>query len=264
MISAHDIAESLRGLGVRRDDTLFVHAGLRGALRLAGDSPAAKVDTAITGLREAVADGLLVMPTFTYSFCRGEEYDPVRTPSAVGTLSERFRLLPGARRTTDPIFSAVLLGPLPESWEHLFEVRDTDCFGERSVFAMLRERRSKILFFGVDFGYATFVHHVEQRLGVPYRYMKDFHGAVVQGGQRAPVTARYFVRDLGGDVEVYLDALGHELLASGGARTATLPEGPALLMTDTVAIEEAIVRKLRDNPSFLLRRGHPEVEAVGA
>lgn len=242
---------------------MFVHSGLRGALRVSGDSAAEKMSTVLEALGGAVDDGTLILPTFTYSFCREEPFDVVESPSTVGVLTERFRRLPGVRRTTDPLFSTAVRGPLPAEWEdRLYSIRDTDAFGEQSVFAYLRSVNAKLLFFGVGFGYATFVHHVEQRLGVPYRYAKDFHGVVRDGGVEVPVTARYFVRPLNGDVEVYLDPLSDALLAAGVAAAEELPGGPTLLVTDAWAIEETIGRKLRENPSFLLRRGHPAPPAA--
>ena len=257
VIGAADIAAALRDLGVGRGDAIFVHAGLRGALRVEGGSAADKADTVIDGFSAAVPDGILAMPTFTYSFTRGEEFDLDRSPSTVGALSERFRRRPGVRRTADPLFSAALRGPVPYGWEHgLFELGDKDCFGPDSVFAFLREARAKIVFFGVGFEFCTFVHHVEQRLDVPYRYPKDFHGRVRGGGEERQVTATYFVRPLDEDVEPFLDPLADVLLSNGGARTVPLGDGPELMVVDTEAIEAAVAGCLAENPSFLLTRGH--------
>lgn len=257
MIGAAEIAAALRDLGVARDDAIFVHAGLHGALRVAGGSAQEKVDTVIDGLGRAVPHGILAMPTFTYSFTRGEDFDLDASPSTVGALSERFRRRPGVRRTADPLFSAAVRGTVPYGWEHgLFELGDKDCFGPDSVFALLREARAKVVFFGVGFGFCTFVHHVEQRLDVPYRYPKEFHGRVRGGGEERTVTATYFVRPLDEDVEPFLDPLADALLANGGARTTTLDDGPELMVVDTEAIEATVVECLAENPSFLLTRGH--------
>jgi aminoglycoside 3-N-acetyltransferase len=200
---------------------------------------------------------VLAMPTFTYSFCNGEDFDVDETPSTVGALSERFRLLPGVRRTADPLFSAALKGPLPERWERpLFELGDKDAFGSESVFALLREARGKIVFFGVGFGFCTFAHHIEQVLDVPYRFPKEFDGTVSRAGESREVTATYFVRPLDEDVEPFLDPLAHELVANGGARIAALDDGPELMVCDCEAIEATTERCLAENPDFLLTRGH--------
>jgi aminoglycoside 3-N-acetyltransferase len=262
VIEAGDIARTLRALGVGPADTLWVHAGLQTALHVAGRTAAEKVDTVLAGLEATVRDGVLAVPAFTYSFTRGEPYDIAASPSTVGVLGERFRLRPGVRRTADPIFSAAIRGALPAAWEHLFEPRDTDCFGERSVFAYLRRADAWLLFIGVGFGYCTFAYHVEQRLRVPYRYFKDFRGEIRAGAEIVPTTARYFVRDLDADVENWFDPLAGALLATGAARRGRLARGPALLLTRARAVEAEAVRRVGENPDFLLRRGHAQM--VGA
>jgi aminoglycoside 3-N-acetyltransferase len=153
LIAAGDITRALADLGVGPRDTLFVHSGLKGALRLAGATRDEKLATLADGLRESVPDGLLILPTFTYSFTGdGEPFDVASSPSTVGVLTEYFRTLPGVRRTADPLFSCGVLGELPEPWaRRLYGVGDVDAFGEHSVFAMLAELDAKILFIGVDF-----------------------------------------------------------------------------------------------------------------
>jgi aminoglycoside 3-N-acetyltransferase len=254
VIEARDLAAAVRGLGVRTDDTLWVHAGLQTALRMAGATPAEKVTTVVDGLERTVVGGTLMVPTFTYSYTRGDPYDVATSPSTVGVLGERFRRLAGVRRTCDPIFSAAIRGALPRAWSRrLFAIKDTDCFGEDSVFAYLRQVDAKLLFIGVGFSYCTFVYHLEQRLGVPYRYFKEFAGTIRSGDTAARTIARYFVRDLDSHVENDFEPLADALLASGAARVATLRGGPALLLTSARAVEAEAVRRVRENPRFLLR-----------
>ncbi len=260
MIAAGDITRALADLGVGPRDTLFVHSGLKGALRLAGSTREEKLATLAGGLRDSVPDGLLILPAFTYSFTgEGEPFDVATSPSTVGVLSEYFRTLPGVRRTADPLFSCGVLGELPEPWaQRMYGVGDVDVFGERSVFAMLAELDAKILFIGVDFEFCTYVFYVEQRLGVPYRYFKDFHGTVVDGGVSTAVTARYYVRDLDSDVVNTFTPLARDLLAAGDARRARLDRGPELFVTGARAVSAAVARGMAANPDYLLRRGHPD------
>ncbi len=51
-------------------------------------------------------DGTWVLPAYTYSYTRGEVYDPAATePANMGLLSEMCWALPTFHRSTDPIFS---------------------------------------------------------------------------------------------------------------------------------------------------------------
>jgi aminoglycoside 3-N-acetyltransferase len=262
VIEARDITATLARLGVQRTDTLWVHAGMQTALRVAGATAAEKVETMLTGVEQAVPDGCLILPTFTYSFTRGEPFVAATSPSTVGVLSERFRQRRGVRRTADPIFSAAIRGSLPEAWERrLLDIADTDCFGERSVFAFLREADARLLFLGVGFAYCTFLYHVEQRLAVPYRYFKTFCGTIVADGREARTTARYFVRDLDSDVESFFEPLADALLETGAAQRTTLPRGPSLLLTSARAVEAEAIRRVSECPDFLLARGHQRVRA---
>ncbi len=260
MIDAADIAGALADLGVGPRDTLFVHSGLKGALRLAGATREEKLATLAGGLRDGVPDGLLILPAFTYSFTgESEPFDLATSPSTVGVLSEYFRTLPGVRRTADPLFSCGVLGELPEPWaRRLYSVGDVDCFGEHSIFAMLAELDAKILFIGVDFEFCTYVFRVEQELRVPYRYFKDFQGTVVDGGEAAVVTARYYVRDLDSDVVNTFTPLARDLLAAGDAGSARLDRGPELFVTGARAVSAAARRGIATNPDYLLRRGHAD------
>ncbi len=264
MISASQITSAIRDLGVRPGDALFVHSGLWAALRVAGPSPREKLVTIVNGLNASVPDGVLMLPTFSYSFCKGHVFDIDHSPSTVGALTEHFRRLPGVRRTSDPIFSAAVRGDVPAAWEEaLFAVDDKDCFGDRSVFAFLRERNARLLFFGVSFEACTFVHHVEQGLGVRYRYMKDFPGVIRTSDTETEITARYFVRDLEDDVVSFFEPLAEALVVRGAARSATLPDGPTLFLTDAESVEATAKDRLRANPSFLLARGHDRDEVRG-
>lgn len=257
MIASVDILEALRSVGVRSDDTLYVHAGLQSALRVAGEGREEKMDTVLAALSAAVADGCLMLPTFTYSFCRDEPFDVAGSPSTVGMLTERFRSRAGVRRIPEPIFSTAVSGRIAPEWEaRLFRIGDVDCFGEESVFAYLYEVDARLLFFGVSFEFCTFLHLVEQRLEVPYRYFKEFRGDVIAAGAVASTAARYFVRDLDQDVESSFLPLGADLLERGLAAETQIPRGPRLFATSARAVHDVAVERVRSRPDYLLARGH--------
>lgn len=260
LIGAERITAALEELGVAPDDTLLVHSGLQGSGRIAGARSRDKLDTIVRGLTDAVPDGTLLMPTFTYSFCRDEVFDRDASRSTVGLLTEHFRRLPGVRRTAEPIFSCAALGTVEPAWEEpLFAVGDKDCFGPESVFAYLLSRGGRILFYGVGFAFCTFVHHIEQLLGVDYRYMKRFTGTVRDGALEQAVGVDYLVRKLDEEVLPQFGPLEDVLLAVRGARRTTIPGGPTLLVADCRAILEQVVPALACNPDYLLRRGHAAV-----
>jgi aminoglycoside 3-N-acetyltransferase len=262
VITADDMTRALADLGLRPDDTVMVHSGMRDLLRVQGRGRDEKLATVVDALRAAVPGGRLVMPSFSYSFTRGEDYDLQRSPGiGLGVLPEYFRGLPGVRRTTDPLFSAAILGPVPAEWEEpLFGVHDVDCFGAGSVFDFLYRQDARLLFLGVPATANTYAHYVEQMLEVPYRYFKDFRGRVVRDGDATEVTARFYVRELESDVEVFLAPLADDLLRAGEAVATAMDRGPSLFLTGARAIARQAELGVAANPDYLLRRGHPEAD----
>jgi len=251
------IRAALADLGVRPDDTLFVHSDMSRWVRLAGGGRSGRLATVLDGLRGAAARGTVMMPTFTYSFCEGRSFHRAGSPSTVGALTEYFRRRPGVRRTADPLFSAAILGPVSAAWESaLFAVCDKDCFGDRSVFAYLLWSNAAVVFLGSDPDDCTFLLHVEQLEQVPYRYFKEFRGEVTDGEPAREVTARYFVRDLDADVVSFLRPLMDALRDRRELVERQLDGGPTIGVARARAIASAARAGLRANPDYLLTRGH--------
>lgn len=182
-ISASDILTSLRNLGVREGDVLMVHQDLTmigrpspAFLKFPGVLYRKIIDIFKTAVGKT---GTLLMPTFTYSFLRGERYDIRKTPSTAGVLTEFFRKQPSVVRTPNPNLSFAIWGK-----EKYFFLRglSKDSYGPQSVFGKMLQKDAKILLFGASFkGGTTFVHHIEYMFGVPYRYQKLIRGRITDG-----------------------------------------------------------------------------------
>jgi aminoglycoside 3-N-acetyltransferase len=256
-IGAETFTAALRDCGADPGDAVLLHSDVRRCGRAEGRAPREKLDTVLNGLADAVPDGALVLPTFTYSFTRGDAFDVERSPSTVGGLGEHFRAMPGVRRTPEPIFSTALGAPLEPPWEErLMGVGDKDCFGPDSVFAWLLERGGLIAFLDVPFQVCTFIHHVEQRLGVAYRYRKAFEGEVIAGAERRHVRAHYLVRHLDPGVVTMLPPLWDELVSEGRTRSAEIARGPRLDAVRARDVLEVAGARIAENPDFLIERGH--------
>lgn len=249
---AEDIREAVRRAGVTSGSEIFVHADL-GSLGKMGEvrQRAAFAQVFIDALDEAVGEsGTVIMPTFTYSFCRGEVYDPQTSRSRVGLLGERWRRQPGVVRSFDPIFSVAARGPAQAH----YAVAGEECFGEDSVFARLVERDALMLFIGDTFD-MTFIHYVEQRSRVSYRYLKRFSGYVEEGEGRRAASVLYFVRPHDGSVRYDLAALLVWLEQREVVRTVEL--GASFVRSARArAVYEAVGGELSLNERFLITVGH--------
>jgi aminoglycoside 3-N-acetyltransferase len=218
MIAPANVIEAFKRCGVGRGDVLMLHADAMALGQLPPMSREARFDVLFEGLDGLLGPaGTLVMPTFTYSFTKGEPFDVGATPSAVGLLSEAFRTRPGVRRSRDPIFSVAARGRLADRFAG---AATDDCFGPTSAFALLAEHDAWLMCLACPLDRLTFTHYVEQALGVDYRYFKTFSGVRRDGQVETPARVRYFVRDLGRDTVIDLSRLKAALLEAGTLKAA--------------------------------------------
>jgi len=219
------LVAALNEVDVGAGDVVFSHVGL-GMLGVCREGRTE--DAAAQVLSRAFLDvlgphGTWVVPTYSYSYCEGVVYDPETTIATIGPFPEFFRKLPGARRSLDPIFSVAVVGP--RSGE-LVDDLPHDCFGRDSVYDRLRRLGATLCNVGVGFRYATFVHHVEQLVGVPYRFPKLFTGETKAGDKLSTETWLYNVRDLGDPAALAdLGRLERAAVDRGLVRTARVGRG---------------------------------------
>ena len=188
-VHRHQLAAALQGVGLQAGDHLLVHS----AIQYLGQ-PEGGVGLYLQAIRDVAGpDCTVAVPTFNFSFARGERYDPQTTPSiGMGAFSEYIRQLPEARRTPHPMQSLAAVGRYAAD----LAGRDTpSAFDPGSAFERMLELGFKILLLGADARAVSVVHYSEQRADVPYRYWKDFKGEVLTPTGWQARTYRMFVRD---------------------------------------------------------------------
>jgi aminoglycoside 3-N-acetyltransferase len=206
-----DLEAALRSLGLHEGEAVFLHSDVS----VFGKSATLDRNAFLSSIldvfiRILTSKGLLVMPTFTYSFCEGKIYDRERSKSTTGALTEFFRTSPGVVRTDHPIFSTALWGTRAEKVQKV----GTDSFDERSIFGHMHREDGSIVFLGVPF-WTTFVHYIEQVHGIPYRFLKTFEGTIVDGSVSRESANTYLVRPLDGSIETSLKKLEKRLQSLG-------------------------------------------------
>lgn len=241
-----DWAAILRSAGARPGDALMLHSHLP-AFGLA--DPAELVAAALDLLGPS---GTLVMPAFTLSFGRTRVFDRERTPSETGVLTERFRLRPGTRRSLHPFHSICAAGgragEFADAWA-------SSSFGQSGPFAMLHDADALLVCAGIGAERLTFVHFVEESIGVPYRALKRFPGRVIDGGRTDERTYEMYARDP--RFKLDLPALGTKLAAEGVSPACVpLPYG-ALSAWRAKPVFGAFARMLERDPGALLAQGSP-------
>lgn len=177
----NDIVVSLRACGISPGDVIFIHSnmGFFGLLKEAV-SPIDYYRLFKQAIFEVIgSEGTLVVPTFSYSFCRKQNFDLKNTPGVCGFLSEQVRQDSDAYRSCDANFSVAAIGVESEFFTHN---ADPYSFGENSFFARFLAKGGKFCNFNFDAG-STFLHYVERVLKVPYRFDKGFTGSIICDGK---------------------------------------------------------------------------------
>lgn len=141
------------------------------------------------------SEGTVLIPTFNWDFCKGETFDIRKTVSRTGALGNAALKRTDFKRSKHPLYSFMVWG---KDRELLTEMDPKDAFGADSVFGYLHRNKAKALVIGLPtLSGLTFIHYVEQMVGVPYRYSKDFTaGYIDANGSESQKTYSMYVRDL--------------------------------------------------------------------
>ena len=244
-VTNKSLTEKLLSLGADQCDTLYIHT----ALSFGQPNPELR-KSALLGELLNVIKGLGVrtvcMPTFTFSFCNGLDYNPATSASRMGVLNEFFRKQEGVIRSADPLMSVALLG---EDRDLVEGIGHVSC-GENSTFDKLRHRDGvKFLFLGPKIGDClTYMHYLEWLYGVDYRYNRIFRGKVTVGERTTEEEYALFVRYNG----VIANAASYEyeqrMYRNGTAFTVDCGDGTLSIVDEKNAAAE--YRRCLDENSY--------------
>jgi aminoglycoside 3-N-acetyltransferase len=246
-------AEALAQVGVRAGDVVFSHSNVGYFGMPAGCKNA---DEACELLLAATFDvlgpgGTLVVPTFTYSFCKGQPFDVDQTPSTCGRFTEWMRKHPSAHRSGDPIFSVAAIGARAEE---LTRDLPPHCFGPGSFWDRFLHADGIVCNWNLDAG-STFLHHVERCLSVPYRYDKEFRGEFVKNGARRTGFAVFFCQDMSNaDTSAVFEPFDALARQRGIARSEKVGRGAVVALRARSAYD-LLAEQLKVDPWLLTEAG---------
>ena len=251
-----DLKTALDRLPLERGDVVFCHSNIGMFGRCEGLANSQQLCEAIFEaiMRRIGPGGAFCVPTFTYSFQNGEEYNPAQSPSKMGMLAEWVRRIP-AQRSADACYSVAAIGD--EAVELIDGVSENSFDQNASFFARFEDRGGKVLNLNFDAG-STFVHWVERHLSVPYRFDKTFEGVLRYKDEWCPARSTIFVRYLDDALEARFEAFDALAREQGKFVTAKLGRGEM----GVISAEDAynlIAETLPKRPWFLTK-----AEAMGA
>lgn len=246
-----DLGQALESSDVAPGDVVVVHSALFSLGQIEGATIDELPARIYAGLRDHLGpSGTVVVPTFNFDFCRGMEFNRQYTPSdGMGAFSEFVRQLPQAHRSPHPMQSVAAVGPVAADLAR----RDTPgAFDPEGPFEALIDFDATILMLGCGIDAVSLVHWAEQKVGVPYRYWKEFSAPYRDHQWAGRRTYRMYVRDLELDPTVRLHKIGRVLRRNGELRRLAIGAG-ALQSCRARHFASAAVRLLHRDPCVLVR-----------
>lgn len=179
-----DIIEAYGSVGVGPGEVVYVTSNIGRLMVFESPGKEAVLKAHFDALMELLGpQGTLVCATATLNLCNTDiAYDPATTPSNyAGMLSEYIRQQDGAVRSFHPFRSYCAIGARAE--EIAADVSRA-AYGPFTPEARLVEMDALSLPVGQHPNLtASTVHHCEQTMAVPYRYMKEYMHPVVRDGK---------------------------------------------------------------------------------
>ncbi|MCR8659191.1 AAC(3) family N-acetyltransferase [Paenibacillus endoradicis] len=165
MHTKHSLMKQLENAAIDKYGTILMHSSMKRIGDVAGGA-----DTVLDALSQYMQEGLLVLPTHTWSYVNADspKFYVESSPVCVGILPELFRQREGVLRSLHPTHSVAALGQDAESFITGAERFDTPCHRE-SAWGKLLDRKAQILLVGVDQRRNTFIHGIEEWIDIPGR-----------------------------------------------------------------------------------------------
>jgi aminoglycoside 3-N-acetyltransferase len=239
VLTKDDFIAAFERLGMRRGDTVMVHSSLSKFGFIEGGE-----DTVIDALLETIgSQGTLVMPTLSFSWSGRPPYDPQRTPSQVGAITESFRKRPGVLRSPHPTHSVAAYGDKAASIVSGHNPYRPVFDGE-GAYGKLYEMDAWILMLA-PLGTNTIMHMAEERAGVPF---PDFPAYIMEGGKRLEVVVKR------APWHANFNEHHRVLFERGLIRSTDLGEGEIYYMRVRDAVDVAL-ENVRRNPLMVTVEG---------
>jgi aminoglycoside 3-N-acetyltransferase len=243
MYTKEDLKACLARMGLKGTDTVLMHSSMKSIGEVEN-----RADGVLDALIEYFADGLLVLPSMSYSLVNAKQ--PVfavrDTPCCVSLLPELFRHRSGVIRSLHPTHAVAAIGKDAAEFVSGHEKFDSPAHPD-SPWGKLYRRNAKIMFVGTTLHCNTFLHGVEEWLPVP-GMLTDYHEQLVvydYDGNRIEVPSR---RHVGGHSKWY--NLMEEPFRKGGALTEGQFGDAHTYIVDAHKAGDITYAVLKENPLF--------------
>ena len=155
------------------------------------DVPAMLIETML----EAVGpDRTLMLPAYTYAYAGTRSYSPRHSVPETGVLPQTCLRLFDWVRTGSALNSFLCAGPRARD---LVRIRGETLWGEDSLKGALEKTRARMITLGIPWKDSLgYLHRIEEKAQVPYRYYKTFNGEWVDESGTQPWKETMYVRSM--------------------------------------------------------------------
>ena len=247
-----EFKKALMDVGLAKNDNVFIHASLKTIGQYQDFTQPDLLNMIKAAMLDIIGEnGFIAVPTFTFNFPKGDDFDVDNTPSdQMGIFAEFIRKYDGSNRTSHPIHSISILG---KNSNHIAGLEGNTEFSEGSAFDFLLKSNCKILFLGDSFT-ETFFHIAEEKAKVPYRFWKTFKGDLIKNSLKKKIEIKYFARNFEENPEPSIDVPKlFEFLDGKNIFSKTNNEKVNLMICSSNSYVDNCLTKLNENPRFFLK-----------
>jgi len=246
------LIKHLKKLGVKTGDTVLVHSNVSD-IGLNKIDLKASIDILHNSLISVIGKtGTICVPSFYWEFDKKRIFDLKKSPVTpnIGIYSRYITGLKSSVRSLNPIASISAIG---KNAKKICNRKTASAFGIDSPFDILTNLNAKMLFLGVDLRYMTYVHYVEQRVGIPHRYFKHYEGKIIDHKKKINLPIIGFVRF--SNKKIINDSVGNNKKFSGKKILKKVSHnGKKLYLIETKKIFDFLKLKLQKNCFYLLEK----------
>lgn len=244
------IKNLLKNLKIKKNDNILIHSNVAGIYQFSKNKKNYnrnleeffKIILSHIGKK-----GTILIPTYNYNFTKGKHFDKKKSLSQVGELGNFLIKKYPNSRTNDPIFSHVVFGKLKKN---IFNCSINEAFGDKSIFNLILKKKFKIICFCTSPATMTFIHFLEKKLNVNYRFNKYFKSSIILNNKKVTILYKYCVGKKKFKYNLkenkILNLLGKKLISKNFGRFICT-------QIDTKELYNKIKKKLSENKYFLIK-----------
>lgn len=195
MLTQQDVHSFLEGLGIKPSDTVLMHTSMRAIGEVEGGC-----DGLIDFFKSYLCDGLFIIPTHTWASVGHTvfEYDPRVSVPCIGALPTVAAFRNDGVRSLHPTHSVAAFGTRAAEFVKGEEKSTSPC-PVGGVWSRLYDENAKILLVGVGLNRNTYIHAVDELIGLPDRLTPSVHITVIDGENKHEIDFRRHSKNTGSE-----------------------------------------------------------------